>query len=632
MCGIAGIVQRKADPDRGDVLGEMLNALKHRGPDGTGDWITTTKDWKIQFGHKRLSIIDLETGGQPLGAQDGRQITFNGEIFNFLELRPKLYELGYQFKTRSDTEVLLHHLDAHSSEPLRGLEHLNAMFAFAYWDPKTEELLLARDHAGIKPLYYHRTASGGLVFSSELTSLIQHPEVPRNISTDSLKGYFFADYFHPSETVLKDVFKLLPGHFVVWRDGNLSKPIPFWKLENSQIESETNEEILQERLRHYLEQAVSKQLVSDVPVGIFLSGGIDSSIVAALSKKLRPNQAIKTFSIAFEEPDYDESIFAQQMADQLKTEHVVETMNQGLLLDSLDPALASLDEPMADPSVLPTYVLCRLAARYVKVVLGGDGGDELWAGYPTYKAHELAKIYGKSPRIFRKSLVPSLVSRLPVNHSYQSFEWKAKRFTQRWDDDVVRRHLRWMSSTDLPQLNQCFISGIKEPSILNQKVLSFSEVGNSLLALDFTTYMSGSVLTKVDRASMAHGLEVRPPFLDTNLISWAFSLPYHWKRRSGESKFLLKSSFRGLVPDTILLRKKKGFGIPLARWLKGPLKSRLAQIFESSPVWEIADLSPNGFRSCFERFISNKEDHSRTLWALLVLDHWMRRHRVSHGG
>lgn len=631
MCGIAGFVQKKGSKVEQSTLDEMLSSLVHRGPDGSGSWRETHQDWELFFGHRRLSIIDLSSGGQPLKAPDGRVITFNGEIFNFLELKPKLISKGYHFKTASDTEVLLHHLDANSKDPLIGLSELNAMFAFAYWDPKREELILARDHAGIKPLYYYLTPADGIVFASELSSLKRHPEVPTSVSASGLKSFFFADYIHPGQTIFDGVFKLLPGHYLVWKAGKTSQPKPFWNLNKGVVEMDTPEEILQKKLREHLERAISRQLIADVPVGIFLSGGIDSSIVATLAQKSRPKDPIKTFSIAFEESDYDESGFARQMANLLGTEHIVETMNQDLLVASLDEVLDSLDEPLADPSILPTYALCRLASRYVKVVLGGDGGDELWAGYPTYQAHEWANSYQSIPEGVRTSLIKPIVSSLPLNLKYQSFEWKAKRFVQRWDNNPVRRHLRWMSATDLPLLEKCFPEVSEEPLVLRQQIPEFSDVRNSLLALDFTTYMSGSVLTKVDRASMAHGLEVRPPFLDTDLVSWAFSLPYHWKRTGRNGKLLLKSTFKNILPSSILNRPKKGFGIPLAKWLTGPLKPKVAKAFNTSPLWDSKIVSRDAFGLCYQQFLEKKVDHSKTLWALLVLDHWMKKENIRCG-
>ncbi len=630
MCGIAGFVQR-SDKDAGaPILSAMLKRIEHRGPDGSGQWEKKTDSgWTVRLGHRRLSIIDLERGGQPLGNHDGTiQITFNGEIFNFLDLRPRLVDEGYRFSTHSDTEVLLHHLSSRAESPLRGLDELNAMFAFAYWNEKRQELLIARDHAGIKPLYFAPLANGGLAFASELTSLIQHPLVCREMSINSLASFFFSDYVQPPETILSGVFKLLPGHFFTWRAGELSQPKPFWKLASKEIEKDTNESSLEEKLWRHLENAVERQLIADVPVGVFLSGGIDSSIVATLAQKLRGKNPIKTFTIAFEDKDYDESQYAKMVAEKLGTEHIVETLSEQAMMETLDEALNSLDEPMGDPSILPTYCLSRLAARHVKVVLGGDGGDELWAGYPTYKAQEWAKAYQVIPPPFHRGLIRPSVSKLPLNLRYQSFEWKAKRFIQRWDKDKYRRHLRWMSATDLP-LVQGLFPGLKiEPSVFQNAKPLFADSGNSLLALDFSTYMPGSVLTKVDRASMARGLEVRPPFLDTQVIRWSFSVPYEWKRRNGTGKYLLKGAARGKLPESILHRSKKGFGIPLARWLQKPLLERLRSSWKHSALWDCPGVSRDCFQQSYVRFMEQREDHSKTLWAFLVLDHWMNKEKI----
>ena len=306
------------------------------------------------------------------------------------------------------------------------------------------------------------------------------------------------------------------------------------------------------------------------PVGIFLSGGIDSSIVAALARK-KAGGAVRTFSIAFEDKDFDESSYAQLVAKHLGTDHREQILSESMLLDSFDGALGSLDEPNSDPSILPTYCLARLTVQSVKVALGGDGGDELFAGYPTYKAHRFAKYYEMIPEELRKRVVNEMVSRLPVNLGYQSFEWKAKRFALRYETDPMRRHLRWMSNTDLPQLSG-ILPQASEPWVLRwvskQGFERSTDALNALLALDFTTYLPGSVLSKVDRASMGNSLEVRPPFMDNEVMDWAFRLPSSMKLNGRTSKYVLKAMARGLLPDEVIDRPKKGFAIPLGRWLR----------------------------------------------------------------
>ena len=373
-----------------------------------------------------------------------------------------------------------------------------------------------------------------------------------------------------------------------------------------------------------LDRAVSSQLVSDVPVGIFLSGGIDSSCVATAAAAA--GGRMKAFSIGFENATFDESKYARMMAERLDVEFISETLHERNLLDVLDVALDHIDEPLADPSFLPTFLLSRLAARHVKVVVGGDGGDELWGGYPTYRAHRMAAVYRHVPAWIRNHVIGGVVGRLPIDDRYQSLEWKLRRFTKRWDDDMVTRHLRWMSTVDLPDLARAIpaAKGMR-PATLSAALPETDDLLQRILALDFSTYMPGSVLTKVDRASMAHGLEVRPPLLDDTMLDLSFALPSRYKLRRGSGKYLLKLAARGKIPDEIIDRPKKGFGIPLASWLRGPLRDRINEVVARSPVFDRGILDGDVFRAWNTQHQAKRADHSKPLWALFVLDHWLRR-------
>ena len=601
----------------------MMNHLRHRGPDGAGEWFGEREDWHVALGHRRLAIIDLKGGRQPMGNEDGSlQITYNGEVYNFGALRAALEKAEHRFTSKSDTEVVVHHFEQHG---VAGLADLNGMFAFAIWNQDTGELTLARDRAGIKPLYFATTGDGGMFFASELSALLQHAACPRNISVDGIAQYFFSDYGRAPATVLEGVSRLGPGEYVTWRDGAVSKARPFWRLSEVQPRASLpGQGELAFELWDKTSQAVKRQLVADVPVGVFLSGGIDSSVVAALAQS-HSKTAIRTFSIAFEDADFDESAHARTVAAFLKTHHTEEVLGEGQLLDTVDAALGSLDEPLGDPSYIPTYLLSKLAAQHVKVALGGDGGDELWAGYPTYRAHSYAELYKQVPTFLRKQLINRAVAQLPVKDAYQSFEWKAKRFALRWNDDALVRHLRWMSNTDYPDLHLAI------PQFRNLP-LGFAGMDaglNALLALDFSTYLPGSVLTKVDRASMAHGLEVRPPLLDNELIDWAFALPARFKLRNGTGKYLFKLAARSHLPESIINRSKKGFAIPLARWLRGPLATRVSSVLENSPVWNTGILKRNTFLAWNRDHQSRREDRSRPLWSLIVLDAWLRKNSLT---
>lgn len=629
MCGIAGYIQRDSS-ESVDALERMMGRLVHRGPDDSGTWGGDSGPWKIRLGHRRLSIIDLEAGRQPMENEDGGvRIVFNGEIYNFAALREELLRRGHRFATRSDTEAIIHHYEERGFE---GIRDLDGMFAFALWDRGRGRLVLARDRAGIKPLYYASLPDGGIAFASELTALLRHEGVARGISREALASYFFCDYVSAPLSMISGVRKLEPGHALIWESGRVEEPRPFWRLE--QVRARDRESCgdhagLATELLRTLRESVRSQLVSDVPIGVFLSGGIDSSLVAALAQE-ESRTRLRTFSIAFEDPTFDESSYARLVARSIGSEHVEETLSEGILVETLPQALAALDEPMADPSIIPTYLLSRLASRHVKVALGGDGGDELWGGYPTYRAYQLASLYGRIPGAVRDSLIAPIVAGLPVDDRYQSFEWKAKRFIGRWDDDPLARHLRWMSATDLPEILEAFPDASPERihPLERARHPAFGGDLNSLLALDFQTYLPGSVLTKVDRASMAHGLEVRPPMLGNDFIDFAFSLPSSLKLSGGKGKRLLKQAARGIVPDEVIDRPKKGFGIPLARWLRGPIRPLIETALRESPLWDSSAISRDRFRSWASEHQDRARDHSKTLWALVVLDQWMKRENI----
>ena len=604
----------------------MLRRIEHRGPDDEGRHTSAAGEWFVALGHRRLSILDLAGGAQPMSTPAGRtHLSYNGEIYNFQALRRDLEALGTPFRTRSDTEVLLRHVERHWD---RGLASINGMFAFALWDGERGSLLLARDRAGIKPLYYAPLPDGGVAFASELTALLQHPDVARRVSPEALLSFFFSDYVHGPSSMIDGVYKLAPGHAVQWKAGALGHPVRYWTPPHSARALPARIDAAAQELWTLLGRAVERQLVADVPVGVFLSGGIDSSSVAVLAQE-RSARPLQTFSIAFDDPTFDESRYARLVATRIGSSHVEERLREGNVLDVLEAALAKLDEPLADPSYLPTFLVSRLASTHVKVVLGGDGGDELFGGYPTYRAHRVARYYALLPRALRRGPIARWVSRLPARDRYQSLEWKLKRFVLRWDDDWRRRHLRWMSCLDVDDLARA-APGV---AALGPATLAIGTGGgedplNDILALDFGTYLPGSVLTKVDRASMAHGLEVRPPMLDNEVIDWALQLPSALKVRGMQSKYLLKRAARGHLPDEIVFRPKKGFGIPLGRWLRGPLRSRLARALSSSPLWESRWLDRSAFVAWARQHEQRRGDHSKVLWALIVLDEWMRREHV----
>lgn len=602
----------------------MLARITSRGPDGQGEWTGTAGDWHVALGHRRLAIVDIAGGAQPMSTADGSaHVTYNGELYNFLDLRGSVEKRGVALRTRSDTEVLLHHVAAGWTD---ALADLNGMFAFALWDAARSRLLLARDRAGIKPLYYAPLPDGGVVFGSELTALVAHPGVRRALSARGLQSYFFCDYFHPPHTVLDGVMQVPAGHAVEWTAGRLGDPRPYWRLRFGALDASGSAEALAEQTWTRLGRCVERQLMSDVPVGVFLSGGIDSSCVAMLAEE-KAARRLKTFSIAFDDPTFDESSHARVVAKQIGSEHIEERLGAHNLLDVVDVALSHLDEPLADPSYLPTFLLSRLASQHVKVVLGGDGGDELFGGYPTYRAHRFARLFGMVPGGAQR--LKSVVGSLRENDRYQSLEWKLKRFVLRWDDDDVHRHFRWMSNLDLADLAHGLPgTAASLPPPLDGDHPRGRDRLETILALDFTTYMSGSVLTKVDRASMAHGLEVRPPMLDNEMIDWAYSVPSSQKLRFGSTKHVLRLSAKGHLPEGILRRPKKGFGIPLRAWIRGPLRDRVERALEPSALWDSGLLERSAFRAWADANAARRGDYSKALWALIVLDEWVRREKL----
>ena len=624
MCGIAGFIQKQPKPE---ALSRMLGRIAHRGPDGEGSWHHEALPWHVYLGHRRLAIIDVADGAQPMANEDGSSvITYNGEVYNFMSLRRPLERAGHRFRTRCDTEVIVHHFDRHGTSGIRDFE---GMFAFAVWESRARRLTLARDRAGIKPLYYAALPDGGIVFASELSALLASGAVDSELSVEGLVSYFFSDYVQPPHTIVRGVRKLPPGHTLVWCDGRLEESSAFWRLTVAEPERGLDEKDLANELWTRLGQAVESQLIADVPVGIFLSGGIDSSCVATLAAA-RAGRRTKAFSIGFEEATFDESKYARHVAERLNVEHVCETLHERNLLDVVDLALDKLDEPLADPSLLPTFLLSRLAARHVKVVVGGDGGDELWGGYPTYLAHQYAALYARVPSWLRTGVISKAIAQLPLDDRHQSLEWKLRRFTERWDDDLTRRHLRWMSNVDVPALSLAIVRARDVlPATFGTRLPATNDWLQRILALDFSTYMSGSVLTKVDRASMAHGLEVRPPFLDNQMIDWAFSVPSSYKVRGRRMKYLLKVAAKGQIPDEVIERPKKGFGIPLASWLRGPLKGRLETTLASSPLWDLGLLRRATFEAWNREHQTMEKDNSKPLWALFVLDRWLRQKQTS---
>jgi asparagine synthase (glutamine-hydrolysing) len=609
VCGICGIAfaSGPADPER---LARMSATLVHRGPDSDGTLI----DGPVGLAARRLAIIDLETGDQPIANEDGTiHVVQNGELYNYRELRVELERAGHRFRTHGDTEVLVHLYEQHGLDFAR---RLRGMFTVALWDSRERRLVLARDRYGIKPLYY-RESGGGLEFASELRAL------PRGeIDLDALEAFLAFNSIPAPLTIFRDTRKLPAGHVLVWEDGQtrlerFARPGPALELRQD------DEAELIEELRAWLRDSVRAHLVSDVPVGVLLSGGIDSSALTALAAE-ESAEPVRTFSIGFQERSFDELSDARLVAERYGTRHreLVLEPDAALLL----PALAdAFDEPFADSSALPTYLVSQLAASDVKVALSGEGGDELFGGYYTYVADLLAERTGGLARVARP-----LVERLPTSTARASFDYKAKRFVRAAHLPPLERHHGWKEifSPDL----RARLTGRRsefDPVDLLRARYAETEGAEQLARLqdvDFGIYLVDDLLVKTDRASMAHSLEARVPFLDPIVTNFAFTLPASQRVRGLRKKVLLRKAVAPLVPAQIVRGKKRGFSIPAAAWLRGELEPFARDTLCAETLHRQGFFRPDVVRSLIDRHVAGEEDLSRQLWGLLAFTLWHERH------
>lgn len=628
MCGIYGYISfgEKFAPE---VLRHMGETLKHRGPDDEGEWVRRSGELSACLGHKRLSIIDLSSAAQqPMVNEDGTiGLTCNGEIYNFRELKSELTAKGHTFKSNSDNEIILH---LYEEMGVGCLERLNGMFAFALWDEGRQLLFLARDRIGKKPLHY-AVYDGGIAFASEIKALLKHPNVVREIDLSSLSKYLTFEYVPAPNTIFKSIKKLEPGHYLLHRKGRVEIK-KYWDipLEDQPISFKTEEEYVEE-LRDILTRAVRSRLIADVPVGVFLSGGLDSSFVAALAAKA--NQQVECFSIGFDEKSFDESRHAKTVARALHLNHRLKIFSTAEMLDNLDRLPDFLDEPLADASILPSYLLSKVASERVKVALSGDGGDELFAGYQTYQAHRIITYYDSLPETV-KDAFKYLASRLPVSHANVSTDFMIKQFLRGVGVSSEIRFFIWMGS---------FTDGEKRELLTNhlRAALSsdntyediFAHVRESglhkdlerILYLSMKLYLQDGVLVKVDRASMANGLEVRSPMLDTEFVEFACRLPMSYKLHGLKTKYLLKKAAAGILPDAIINRKKKGFGIPISKWLAGELKSYMLDYLSEERIRRQGFFNYSYVKRLIDDHLENRKDNRKLLWTLLIFQIWYEK-------
>ncbi|HUZ85701.1 MAG TPA: asparagine synthase (glutamine-hydrolyzing), partial [Candidatus Baltobacterales bacterium] len=604
-----------------ELVARMCSAMVHRGPDDEG----TIQVDGVALGMRRLSIIDLEGGHQPIHNEDSTLwVVQNGEIYNHVELREHLLAAGHTFYTHSDTEVLVHGYEEWG-EDLVG--RLNGMFAFALLDRGRGTLFLARDRMGIKPLHY---AIDGrrLVFASELKALLRDPALRKGIDPVALDEYLAYEFVPSPRSIVRGVSKLRPGHTLTWsvKEG-AARLRRYWAPELS-VAGNRRERSLDEEcdeLRAVLSESVRKELISDVPLGVFLSGGIDSSAVTAMMTRLGGD--VKSFSVGFAERSFDEAPYAREVARHLGTEHHELTLEPSMLLDLIPRLPTLLDEPLGDASIIPTYLLSAFTRRYVKVAVGGDGGDELFGGYPTLQAHRLAGYYMRAPRLLREGLVEPVVRRLPVSRDNLSFDFRAKRFVAGARYPVAERHQRWMGSFG-PEERAAMLSGDVREQVSRHAGSAGMDSAQSLdpldqvLMMDMRMYLENDILVKLDRSSMMASLEGRVPLLNNDFVAYATRLPLNLKLRGMRSKFLLKRALRGILPDRILERPKKGFGIPVAHWFRGPLKEQMLSVLAPERISREGFFDAGFVGSLIDDHLSGRRDNRKQLWTLFAFELW----------
>ncbi len=624
MCGIIGFVNLdQQQPANERVARAMNQAIVHRGPDDEGFYF----NGNVALGMRRLSIIDLAGGHQPISNEDGSVwVVFNGEIYNYRELRELLLARGHQLKTNSDTETIVHLYEDYGDELV---QHLNGMFGFALWDERRQRLLIARDRMGEKPLYFTQNGEA-FVFASELKALVEHPSVERRVNLLALRKYLQYEFVPSPHTMLDGVQKLPPAHRLIFENGRWRSE-RYWQVSYGGERLKLSEEEAAEEVRRRLREAVRMRLVADVPLGVLLSGGIDSSAMAQLACEAAGGR-VKTFSIAFEEKSFDESSYARKVAEQLGTEHYEKRFTEREMLDIVPEIPRLLDEPLGDGSLIPTFLLSKFTRERVTVALGGDGGDELFAGYPTYSAHRVAKLYQMLPQFVRSGLIEPAVAALPVSTDNMSFDFKAKRFVRGAAHEAGTRHTIWMGSYDGAQQRELLrpeiIAACPDEEVFDEVLLYDRANGNGnlierMMKLDATHYLSECVLFKVDRASMAASLETRAPFLDHTFVEFVLKLPLEMKLKGFTGKYILKKAMRGHLPNEVIDRPKKGFGMPVAKWVKGELRGFVRDMFSPERLNRRGLFNAAYVQRLLDEHERGVADHRKLIWTLLMFEVWL---------
>ena len=625
MCGITGWanLDTHTPPPEGarDLLHAMCERMVHRGPDSEGLFVTSS----VALGMRRLAIIDLVTGEQPAFNEDKSvAVILNGEIYNYRELRRDLERRGHSFRSASDTEVLPHLYEEYGDGMIR---ELNGMFAFALWDSRRRRLLIARDRFGEKPLYWG-VFDKTLLFASEPKVLLAHPAVKPSLNLQALRQYLSFDYVPAPLSIYEGINKLPAAHKLVLENGRVEVD-RYWQLSYKTVQPPPSEEEAADHLRELMADAVRMRLVSDVPLGVLLSGGVDSSAVTALAVRAS-SEPVKTFSISFAEASFDESAYARSVAKFLGTDHHEERLSANLAANLVSEIGAWMDEPFSDPSLVPTYLLSRFTRKHVTVALGGDGGDELFAGYAMYAGLRWAEFYKRIPAFMRAGMIEPLVRLLPVKTKNLSFDYKALRFVTGAQYDPVTRHHVWFGSfTPDEQLQLLTPEALAATDVeIYAQARQFADECDSedlvtrMQSVDTRLYLAEDILTKVDRASMAVSLEVRAPFLDPRVAEFAASLPCNYKLRGQKTKYILKKAVRDLLPPFVTKRGKKGFGVPVAEWLKEKLRPLARDLLSPERVRRAGVFNAHYVARLLDEHERGVANHRKLLWTLLMFELW----------
>lgn len=627
MCGISGLFDTLGKRDYPRELITRINDIQsHRGPDDYGLHIEPG----VAFGHRRLSVIDLATGHQPQFNEDNSvAIVFNGEIYNYQELVPELQALGHVFRSKSDTEVIVHAWEAWGADCVN---HLRGMFAFVIWDRNKQTLFLARDRLGVKPLFYAVLPDGTLVFGSELKVITVHPDFVRNLDPLAVEEFFALGYVADPRCIYSTAQKLPPGHTLTVRHGQpLPEPKAYWDVQFT-LDNPISAQDAADELRARMAESVRLRLIADVPLGAFLSGGVDSSAVVATMAGIS-SVPVQTCAIGFDDPKFNESAFAQQVADRYKTNHRLEVVKSADF-DLIDTLAWLYDEPYADSSAIPTYRVCQLARKHVTVALSGDGGDETFGGYRRYRLHLMEEQARSAlPIGVRKPLFGAL-GRIYPKADWAPRMFRAKTTFQALAMDSAQAYMHSMSVLRADEREALYSPGFKQTlagyraqEVFNHHAAKANTDDPLALIqyLDYKTWLVGDINTKVDRASMAHSLEVREPLMDHKLVEWVATLPTRLKIQGQEGKWLLKKAFEPNLPHDVLYRPKMGFSVPLAQWLRGPLRERLQQAVLGPNLSATGYFNAKTLKTMVGQHLGGQRDHSAALWTLLMFEAFLRQ-------